>query len=302
MIVICGPTATGKTRLGIEIAKKIGGEIVSADSMQIYKKMNIGTAKPTEKERTEIPHHMIDFIDPRSPFSVAEYQVLAKKVIEDIQRRGKTPIIVGGTGLYINSLIYEYQPSEKDDALRRELNEEFTRYGATHMYEILKEVDPVAASVIHPNNVKRVIRAIEVKRLTGESISEKNDKVSRIPCLIYVCDRDRNVLYDMINKRVDEMFDQGLEQEIKELLNEGITFDCQSMQAIGYKEFKAYFDKEISIEETKNLIKQHTRNYAKRQITWFKKFEDAIWLKSGEFGENSDRISLEYYKYFCKLK
>ena len=301
MIVICGPTATGKTALGVEVAKRLNGEIVSADSMQIYKYMNIGTAKPTEDEKKGIRHHLMDIVDPSETYSVAEYQKDALKAIEEIKSKGKVPIIVGGTGLYINSLIYQYNPSEKSDELRRELTKEYEEFGSEYIYNKLKEVDEESAKVIHPNNVKRVMRALEVKLLTGESIVNKNDKNSSVPCLTYVCSSEREDLYEKINKRVDEMFRQGLVEEVDGLTKKGITFDHQCMQAIGYKEFKEYFERNEDLEIVKDKIKQHTRNYAKRQITWFKHYEDAIWLKNEEIEQKADRIVLEYYKYFCKL-
>lgn len=302
MIVIGGATATGKTTLGIEVAKALNGEIVSADSMQIYKGMDIGTAKPSTEEMCGIPHYLIDVIEPNEPFSVAEFKVRAEEAIKKIKNKGKVPIVVGGTGLYINALIYNYSPAETNDKLRKELWEEYEKYGAERMYGKLSQIDEKAAKTIHPNNVKRVLRALEVMLLTGKSIAEKNDKEFTVPNLTYICDREREILYKNINDRVDSMFEKGLEKEVKGLVESGkVNFGNQSMQAIGYKEFRSYFAGSISIEQVKNDIKQHTRNYAKRQISWFKTIETGIWVNCEEIEHNRDRIINDYYKYFCKL-
>lgn len=302
MIVIGGATATGKTTLGIEVAKKLRGEIISADSMQIYKHMNVGTAKPTEEEMCGIPHHMIDIVEPNEPFSVAEFKIKAEKIIEEIKERGNTPIVVGGTGLYINSLIYNYSPAETNEGLRKELREECEKYGPERMYNKLSIIDEKAAKAIHPNNVKRVLRALEVMLLTGKSIADKNDKEFTVPNLTYICDCDRSVLYDRINERVDVMFDKGLPEEVDDLLKRQlVSFSDQSMQAIGYKEFKSLYNGEKQLDEVKSDIKQHTRNYAKRQISWFRGIEAGIWVKYDEIEQNTKRITDDYYKYFCKL-
>lgn len=303
MIVIGGATATGKSALGVEVAKKINGEIIGADSMQIYRYMNIGTAKPSEEEMGGIVHHMIDIVDPDANYSVAEYKKKATEIIEDVKSRGKVPIVVGGTGLYINSLLYDYSPFKNDNNLRMELIEEYKRTSAEHMHERLCDIDPKAGEIIHKNNVKRVLRALEVKILTGESLVEKCDREFTIPALVYALGgEERELLYEKINLRVKKMFESGLEEEVSALLRDkNVTFDCQSMQAIGYKEFKPYFDGEATIMDVTEKIMQHTRNYAKRQITWFKSIETAIWLKDETIEEKSDRIAGDYYRFFCRL-
>lgn len=304
MIVIGGATATGKTALAVEVAKRINGEIIGADSMQIYKRMNVGTAKPTEEEKCGIRHYMIDVVEPNEPYSVAEYKKQATETIKNIKNGGKVPIVVGGTGLYVNSLIFDYKPFARDDKLRDALKAEYETCGAEYMHEKLRSIDPKAGEIIHYNNVKRVLRALEVKILTGESVTDKCDKEAAVPALVYVLGgvEPREKLYERINRRVDAMFDGGLEKEISGLLSEkAVDFSCQSMQAIGYKEFKAYYEGTATQEEVKEKIKQHTRNYAKRQITWFKGIEDAVWLGEESVEEKADRIVGDYYNYFCKL-
>lgn len=278
MLIIGGATATGKSDLGIALAKKFDGEIISADSMQIYKGMDIGTAKITEEECCGIKHHLIDIIDPRQSFSVADFKEKATNVIHKIKEQGKLPILVGGTGLYINSLIYDYNLSQQDLELRNKLNLEYEQNGADYMYDKLIKLDPLSANVIHKNNVKRVIRALEVILTTNTSINSKQDKIKTIPHLMYAIKYNRETLYQRINLRVDNMFKNGLIDEVKSLLNNGLDFNLQSMQAIGYKEFNKYFNGSISLEETKELIKQHSRNYAKRQETWFSRISSCKWL------------------------
>ncbi len=299
-IVIGGATASGKTSLSVEVAKKLNGEIISADSMQIYRKMDIGTAKVTAEEMDGIPHHLIDIVDPQDTFSVAEYASLAKKTIDDIRSRGKVPIVCGGTGLYINSLIYDYNMSEYEPALRRELMQELEQKGIDYMYDKLLSLDK-NGSKIHKNNKKRVIRALEVYYTEGKSILDKNDKETCVPHLMYAIDMDREVLYDRINKRVDIMFDNGLMEEVERLLDSGIAFDMQSMQAIGYKEFYGYKKGEYNKNTLIELIKQHSRNYAKRQNTWFKRIDTCRWLKNGDNNDLSSIIEQNYYDNISKL-
>jgi len=271
MIIIGGATATGKSGIAIEAAKRLNGEIISADSMQIYRKMNVGTAKITIEERENIPHYMIDIIEPTENHSVADFAVEAKRLIKDIEGRKKTPIIVGGTGLYISSLIYEFELGKTDAALRRELYEKHARVGSVEMHEELRRLDPVGAQKIHPNNVKKVIRALEVFMLSGSSLTEKRDKDKKTaPHKMYAVGDEREVLYGRINARVENMFRLGLVEEVEGLIkNEGLNFKMQSMQAIGYREFEAFFDKKCDLSALKEEIAKHTRNYAKRQLTWF---------------------------------
>ncbi len=279
MIIICGATATGKSDLAIYAAQKLNGEIISADSMQIYKNMNIGTAKVTESEMQGIPHHMIDVVDPDQSYSVAEFQENASKIIDDIQKRDKTPIVVGGTGLYINSLIYGYtfKQTNADTKLREELKEFAQNNGNQALHDLLREKSPSLAEKLHPNDVKRVIRAIETTQLPQE---EKVENQIIRPYKAFAFDMDRNVLYDKINRRVDKMFELGLIHEVEDLVNnQKISFECQSMKAIGYKEFYDYFYNNEPIETVKELIKKNSRNYAKRQFTWFRKMPKLNWFK-----------------------
>lgn len=284
IIIIAGPTASGKTNLGIELAKKINGEIISADSMQIYKYMDIGTAKPSEEEMQGIKHHLIDIIYPNEEFSVALFKQYADNAIEQIYSKGKIPIVVGGTGLYINSLTYSlnFSDSAPDKEYREHLENISKEYGAKYLHDMLKSVDPDAANNIHPNNVKRVIRALEVFKNTGKRISDYQSTTKQNEPdydFAYFClDMPRDVLYDRINKRVDIMFNKGLIEEVKMLLSLGYSRDLQSMQAIGYKEVFDYLDGKISLDEVKNTIKQNSRRYAKRQLTWFRKDTRIYWL------------------------
>ena len=288
LVVVAGATASGKTSLAINIAKKFSGEVVSADSMQIYKYMDIGTAKPTKEEMDGVVHHMIDIVTPDVNFSVADYCDMAHKVIEDIINRGKLPILAGGTGLYINSLVNDvtFEEAECDVTLRDELSKLAEKEGAVTLHNILKECDPVSAEKIHANNVKRVIRAIEVFRTTGERLSDHNEKSKEItsrysPVMMEIL-WERDVLYERINKRVDIMMDQGLLEETKKLYDMGYTKDLTSMQGIGYKEMFEYFDGVWTLDEAVDKIKQYSRNYAKRQNTWFKRDERIVRLNPEE--------------------
>ena len=291
IIAIGGATATGKSALAVELARRIGGEIVSADSMQIYKGMDIGTAKITEEEKGGIPHYMIDIVSPKEPYNVAMYVKDADKAIDEIRSHGKTPILVGGTGLYIRSLLYNYSHSAYDEELRAKITEEYEEKGADALWNKLRDLDPIAAEKIHKNNVKRVIRALEVVILTGKSIAdtEESNPEKRREHALFCIETDRETLYERINKRVDRMFDGGLENEIDRLLSEGVDFSCQSMQAIGYKEFAAYKAGNATLEEVKEAIKINSRHYAKRQETWFRGM-DAKWLKMGNIKEMSAKI------------
>ncbi len=296
VIIIAGPTASGKTGLSIELAKEINGEIVSADSMQLYKYMDIGTAKPDEKEMSGVKHYLIDEIYPDEEFSVARYQEMALKYIKEILEKGKCPVVVGGTGLYINSLIYNINFTEtiSDWELREKLKKEASEYGNEFLYEKLKKIDPEAAQKIHLNDLKRIIRAIEVYEYTKTPIS-KHQEVSRENPPIYNfavfgLKMDRERLYDRINKRVDSMFERGLIDEVKNLIKLGYEKNSVAMQALGYKEVLSYLRGEITLDEAIYIIKRDTRHYAKRQITWFKRIENMRWIDLDEEGDTDEII------------
>ncbi|MEH7548889.1 MULTISPECIES: tRNA (adenosine(37)-N6)-dimethylallyltransferase MiaA [Bacillaceae] len=282
LLVIIGPTAVGKTNLSIEMAKRYNGEIISGDSMQIYRGMDIGTAKIMKEEMEGIPHHLIDIKEPEENFSVAEFQLLVRAKINEIAKRGKLPIIVGGTGLYIQSVIYDYQFSDVpgDEAFRLELEERVKQIGNDALYKELQAVDPESAAQIHPNNVRRVIRALEIFHLTGKTMQEYQRKQQ--PDLMYETalvglTMDREKLYERINLRVDIMVKQGLLDEVKSLYNQGLR-DCQSIQAIGYKEIYDYLDEKVPWDDAVEQLKQNSRRYAKRQLTWFRNKMDVKWF------------------------
>ena len=278
ILVIAGPTAVGKTEYAIEAARAFNGEIVSCDSMQLYKYMDIGSAKPSQAERGQAVHHMIDFLDPREEFSVARYQEMARRTIDEILSRGKLPVISGGTGLYLNSILYDmdFAGASGNPGLREELKAKAAAEGPESLHRMLSELDPDAAERIHPNNVKKVIRAIErleagegrVRPFDG-NISENSDYDPLMVCLT----RDREELYDRINRRVDALVEAGLIDEVKKLTGMGLTAEDISMKGIGYKEIIEYLDGETSLEEAVDKIKKNTRHYAKRQLTWFRRYD-----------------------------
>lgn len=288
IIVVAGPTAVGKTEYAIEVAKKINGEIVSCDSMQLYKYMDIGSAKPTAEERAQVYHYLVDEIDPKEAFSVAEYQKLAKQAIEEIFEKGKIPVIAGGTGLYLNSLLYnmDFGGAKSDDQLRRKLEEIAENEGVDALYDLLLEKDQDAAGRIHKNNVKKVIRAIEAIELNGkvEDFNNLNVPTDEYEVLMLCLNRNRDELYDRINRRVDILMDMGLLEEVKSLMDMGFTADDIAMKGIGYKEIIGYFDGEYDLETAVELVKRNTRRYAKRQITWFKRYENMKWFNLSEEG------------------
>lgn len=295
VIIIAGPTASGKTKISIELAKDINGEIVSADSMQIYKYMDIGTAKPDKEEMSGIKHYLMDVVYPDEEFSVARFQELALKYIDEILQKGKVPIVAGGTGLYINSLIYNINFSEtiSDWDLRERLKKEAQERGNEYLHEKLKEIDPDAAKRIHVNDLKRVIRAIEVFEYTKKTISY-HQEVSRLnppkhKFLIIGLMMDRERLYDRINRRVDSMIERGLVEEVKKLISLGYDKNTVAMQGLGYKEILAYLRGEISFEDAIYLLKRDTRRYAKRQITWFKRIENIHWIDVDKY-ESEEEI------------
>lgn len=276
IVVVCGATASGKTRLSIDLAKRFNGEIVSADSMQIYKKLDIASAKPTEEEKDGIPHHLMDFLEPTEAFSVADYVPMAREIIADIHKRGKLPIICGGTGLYINSLVdnIEFDDTGSDPEFREEMKRLAAEHGNAYVLEKLREVDPECAEKLHENNLSRVIRALEVHHISGKTMSEVQAQ-SRLnpspyePCMLMIDYEDREELYERIDKRVDIMLENGLLEEAHEFFSHDDYIT--SAQAIGYKELKPYFDGEAELSECVEKLKRETRHYAKRQLTWFKK-------------------------------
>lgn len=291
VLVLIGPTAVGKTKLSIELAKRLNGEIISGDSMQIYRGMDIGTAKITEEETEGIPHYLIDIKDPDENFSVAEFQELVRSKITEITDRGKLPMIVGGTGLYIQSVIYDYQFSEApaDETLRTQLEKRAKEIGNDALHQELTQIDPKSASQIHPNNVRRVIRALEIYYRTGETMSQTQKHQQPEPLYdvaLVGLTMDREKLYDRINLRVDLMVEQGLLEEVQKLYDQGLR-DCQSIQAIGYKEIYEYLDGHISLEEAIENLKKNSRHYAKRQLTWFRNKMDVQWF------DMTDTLDLE---------
>ena len=291
LIVIAGPTAVGKTDLSIEVARRLNGEIISADSMQIYKYMDIGSAKVMPEEMKGIKHHLIDVVDPKDSFSASEFKDMATKAIDEILAQGKTPIFAGGTGLYIDAVTcnMNFSKTDKDEAYRAELEKLATEHGNEYIHNMLKEVDPKSAESIHANNRKRVIRALEVYKLTGKPFSSYNAGEdfykSKYDVKYYVLNMDRDKLYERINKRVDIMMDKGLLDECIKLKEMGYTPDMQSMQGIGYKEILYYLDGRIPLSEAVSMIKQGSRNYAKRQLTWFKRDPRAIFLDKDKMTE-----------------
>lgn len=301
VIVIVGPTAVGKTKVSIDLAKEFNGEIISADSMQVYKFMDIGTAKPNNDEMGGIKHFLIDEIEPSQDFSVAQYKEKATKYIDDVLSRGKIPIVVGGTGLYINSLIYNIQFSEvlADNEYRDYLYKIAEQKGNEYLYEILMQTDSQAALKIHINDTKRIIRALEVYKSTGEKISTQvsNSRMieSKYHFIIIGLTLEREILYQRINERVDQMINQGLIEEVEMLISKGYLKNSTSMQAIGYKEMVRYLDNEISLEEAVQAVKQESRRYAKRQMTWLRRIEEIKWYDITNMKYNDLLIEIKDY-------
>lgn len=298
VIVICGPTASGKTALSIELAKKINGEIVSADSMQIYKDMNIGTAKPTIDEMQGIKHYLLDFVSPEERYSVAQYKQDAKRAIKEIIKKGKTPIIVGGTGLYVDSLIYEieYNDIKIDEEYRNKLEEIVEKNGLEELYKKALEIDPVAMEKISKNDKKRIMRILEIYKATGKTKTQQELESRKKPVeydyRIFAINWDREILYQRINKRVDIMIEQGLVNEVKNILDKYDKFPT-AMQGLGYKEVVDYINGIYTKEEMIEKIKMETRRYAKRQLTWFRKNKQTIWLDGTNDIQNNINIILE---------
>ncbi len=296
VIVIVGPTASGKTKLSIELAKRLDGEIISADSMQVYKYMDIGTAKPKADEMQGIKHYLVDEILPNQEFNVVRFKELAEKYLEEIIEKDKQPVIAGGTGLYISSLVnnINFSETECDWELRKQLSSEAEKKGPGYIYEKLKQLDPEAAAAIHPNNVKRVIRALEVLLQTQKPISYHNEKSREIPpkykYIMLGLTIERDKLYDRINKRVDMMLENGLVNEVRRLVELGFSDSITSMQGIGYKEILYYLRNEITLEEATELIKRESRRYAKRQLTWFRRINEIKWFSIDNPGNTNTII------------
>lgn len=282
LLIICGATATGKTRIAVDCAKLLNTEIISADSQLVYKGLNVGTAKPTIEEKDGVVHHMIDVASPYENYSVSDYEKAALPIVDSLISQGKTPVICGGTGFYVNSLLYSfsYGNTAADESVRQKLEELLQSNGKEALYEQLRSVDPETAEKLHVNDVKRVIRALEIFYLTGNKKSEQNDVATpRYNYLAVAVDYPREELYERINKRVDIMFENGLIEEVKNLLAQGINENCRCMQAIGYKEILECLKNGDNNSTMRDIIKQNTRRYAKRQITFFKKLPNVVWLK-----------------------
>lgn len=296
IVVLTGPTAVGKTELSIQLAKAIGGEIISADSMQVYKYMDVGSAKITPEEMDGVRHYLVDELEPFEEFHVVKFQEYAKKYLNEIYAHGKIPIIAGGTGFYIQALLndIDFTEQESDSAYRKELETLAEEHGNQYLHDRLKEVDPESAEAIHPNNRKRVIRALEFFQETGGKISEHNAKeqmrTSPYNFAYFVLNDERSHLYKRIDARVDKMIEDGLEAEVRRLKEMGCTKDMVAMQGIGYKEMLSYLDGSYSLEEAVYIIKRETRHFAKRQITWFKRERDVIWLNKNEFDYKNEAI------------
>lgn len=299
LIIITGPTAVGKTALSVRLAKAIGGEIISADSMQVYRHMDIGSAKIKKEEMDGVPHYLIDVLDPEEEFNVTVFQKMAKEAVEEIYSHGHIPIVAGGTGFYIQALLYDIDFTEngEDTSIRMELEKLGQERGAEYLHNLLRDIDPDSAEEIHENNLKRVIRAIEYYRQTGERISEHNkrerEKKSPYDFLYYVVNTDRARLYERIDRRVDLMLDQGLVEEVMHLKDMGLTRDMVSMQGLGYKEILDYLQGICTLEEAVYVLKRDTRHFAKRQITWFKRERDVRWLNLPDFNNDLDQVQLK---------
>ena len=296
LVILTGPTAVGKTALSIELAKRIQGEMVSADSIQVYKGMDIGSAKITKEEMCGIPHYLIDVLDPKEDFNVVRFKQMAMQALDEIYQKNKIPIVVGGTGFYIQALLYDidFENTEISD-YRKELELYEKEHGAYALHERLKEIDPVSYEKIHANNVNRVIRALEFYHDTGYHISRHNEtqkqKESPYRFVYFVLNDDRQKLYHRIDSRIDQMLDQGLLKEVKSLLDDGCTGDMVSMQGLGYKEFIPYFEGKCSLEDAVTILKRDTRHFAKRQLTWFRREKSVCWLNREDYKTETDLLN-----------
>ena len=296
LIVLTGPTAVGKTALSIRLAKALDGEIISADSMQVYRGMDIVSAKVTKKEMDGVRHHLIDVLEPEEDFNVAAFQRMAKEALEEIYSRGKLPIVAGGTGFYIQALLYDidFRDDTGEGPIRKELEKLAVEKGAEYLHSLLQQADPQSADQIHPNNIKRVVRALEYFRQTGEPFSLHNqrerERCSPYHFLYYVICSDRKNLYERIDRRLDAMMADGLLGEVQALKKRGVKRGMTSMQGLGYKEILDYLDGTCSLEEAVYVLKRDTRHFAKRQITWFRREREVRWLKLEDFGGDLDRV------------
>ena len=296
LVILTGPTAVGKTALSVAFAKAINGEIISADSMQVYRHMDIGSAKVTKEEMEGVPHHLIDVLEPAEEFNVVLFQKMARQAAEEIESRGHIPILVGGTGFYIQALLYniDFAENDEDRRLRRSLEEIAKEQGASALYEKLRAVDPESCEIIHANNVKRVIRAIEFYEKTGKNISahnrEQRQNISPYRFAYFVLNDDREKIYRQIDQRVDLMMERGLVEEVRALRAMGCSRGMVSMQGLGYKEILSYLEGEISQEEAVYLIKRDTRHFAKRQLTWFKREKEVTWIEKNVFDYSSQNM------------
>lgn len=307
LVILTGPTAVGKSELSIALAKQIGGEIISADSMQVYRHMDIGSAKIMPEQMDGIMHHLIDVLDPTEEFNVVSFQQLARKALSGIYERGHIPIVVGGTGFYIQALVYDidFTENDEDTALRMRLEKIASVEGPEALYECLRSIDPESCENIHAHNIKRVIRAIEFYEKTGQKISEHNKqqraRISPYQFVYFVLNDDRDRLYGRIEERVDLMVKQGLIEEVSALADAGCTRDMVSMQGLGYKEILDYLDGKVSLEEAVYTLKRDTRHFAKRQLTWFRRERDVLWIDKPKYGYDEKRI-LDYIISTLRLK
>ncbi len=307
LIVLTGPTAVGKTSLSIALARAAEGEIISADSMQVYKHMDIGSAKIKKEEMEGIPHYLIDVLEPDEEFHVVRFQEMAKEAMKEIYSKGKIPILTGGTGFYIQAVVkdIDFSQDTEKSSVRERLENLAQEKGGEYLHELLAQRDPESAEKIHPNNIKRVIRALEYYELTGEKISLHNEregeKVSPYNTAYFVLSDHRERLYEKIDRRVDQMLDEGLVEEVRRLAQMGYTRDMVSMQGLGYKEILAYLEGEYSLEEAVYVLKRDTRHFAKRQLTWFRREKDVIWVKKPDFDYDDKKI-LEYILENCKKR
>ncbi len=294
LIVLTGPTAVGKTALSIDLAKQLNGEIISADSMQVYQKMDIGSAKITPEEMQGVPHHLINILSPEESFDVYRFQTMAKKAMEEIYQNNHLPIVVGGTGFYIQALVYniDFTKEEADIAYRKRLEQMAKSEEKEKLYTLLRETDPQSALAIHPNNTKRIIRALEYYHLTGEPISKHNSemrkKTSPYAFCYFVLNDDRQKIYQSIDERVDRMIQNGLIEEVRNLKESGLTLDHISMQGLGYKEIYAYLMGKLSLAEAIYIIKRDTRHFAKRQLTWFRREKDVCWVQKDSYANDNE--------------